>query len=289
VSKSTTQVSLLSALDPAAQQVWLTFKNVCHFVFLCAWSALWISIALVTLCVTFDREIPISFARRFWAPGLLWFAGAKMEVHGHESLDPTKSYVFVSNHESLLDTVIAFYAVPLNIRFVAKKEVAYIPFVGWYAWAMGFIFVDRRNHARAMASMRRAGEIVRQGASVMFFAEGTRSRTGVVQPFKKGAFHLAVEAGVDVVPFAISGARDVLPCDGFRVRPGTIHVRFGAPIESVGVPADDVVPLLEKTRDAVIALHQSVGGVGGPASHAATLCAVPRAISDDVSETRRAA
>jgi 1-acyl-sn-glycerol-3-phosphate acyltransferase len=264
VSKSTTHVSLLGSLDPAAQQVWLLLKNVMHFVFLCTWSALWISIALITLCVTFDRELSISFARRYWAPGLVWFAGAKMDVQGHEMLDPTKSYVFVSNHESLFDTVVAFYAVPQNIRFVAKKEVAYIPFIGWYAWAMGFVFVDRRNHARAMASMQRAGEVVRQGANVMFFAEGTRSRTGVIEPFKKGAFHLAVEAGVDVVPFAISGARDVLPCDGFRVRPGTIHVRFGAPISSVGVRADDVMPLLEKTRDAVIDLHQSVGGVGGP-------------------------
>jgi len=277
VTKPTMAAATLSA--PFAQGVGLLAKNAVQFAFLCVWSALWISIALVTLCVTFNREIPISFARRFWAPGLLWFAGAHMDVRGHEHLDPTKSYVFVSNHESLLDTVVAFYAVPLNIRFVAKREVAFIPFIGWYVWAMGFIFVDRKNHARAMASMKRAGEIVREGANVMFFAEGTRSRDGVVQPFKKGAFHLAVEAGVEVVPFAISGARDVLPCDGFRVRPGTVHVRFGAPISSSDTSPDDVVPLMERVRDAIIDLHQSVGGVGGPRS----------VVAVDDTERRRAA
>jgi 1-acyl-sn-glycerol-3-phosphate acyltransferase len=245
----------------AGAVLWL-FLNVIQFVFTLAWSALWVTTALITLCLTFNRERAIAFSRRIWAPGLLMGAMARMVVEGFEDL-PDTPHIYVFNHESLLDTPVVFYAVPYNLRFVAKKEVAYLPFIGWFCWAMGYVLVDRRNHSKAMASMAQAAKTVREGANVIFFSEGTRSRDGVIHPFKKGAFVLAIESGVPVVPCAISGSRQVLGCDGFRVRPATVRVKAGKPVPTAHLTLDDRDALIAEVRDTIIDLHESIGGAGG--------------------------
>lgn len=217
------------------------------------WSAFWITAALVVLLLTASRRAPLAMARRFWGPGLLQGAGAKLCVQGVERIDPSRPYVFVSNHQSMIDVPVVFAAIPVNVRFVLKKELQRVPFIGWYAWAMGMIFVDRARRTQALGAISRAAAVVKNGASVVTFAEGTRSRDGRTGVFKKGAFHLALAAGVPVVPLSIRGAVEVLPRDGFRVRPGTITVHIGEPVETASWDPDDLEGLVARVRREVIA------------------------------------
>ena len=244
----------------AAQALVWALINLGQAIFLGVWSSLCVTLALVALCVTFRRTIPLALARRMWAPVLLWAARARMTTRGFEGLDRDAPYVFAFNHESLIDTAVAFYAVPVNIRFVLKREVMFIPFIGAYAWAMGMSFVDRKNHERAMRSMKDAAEHLAAGASIMVFPEGRRARTPELQPFKKGAFVLAIQAGVPVVPVAIVGSRDVLPPDTFRVRPGEIRVQAGAPIPTADLTLDDRDALRDRVFDEIARLKRQAAG-----------------------------
>jgi 1-acyl-sn-glycerol-3-phosphate acyltransferase len=229
--------------------------NFLQAIFLCAWTALWISLALVAILVTFRRDAALAMARRCWGPGVLAAAGVRLTVSGGEEVDWSQPHVFVSNHCSFLDIPVAFVSLHANLRFVAKSSLAWVPFLGWYMWATGMIFVDRGKSERAISSMRRAGERIRAGASILAYPEGTRSKDGRVGPLKKGAFVVALESRVPVVPIGVAGAADVVPAGGFRVRPGRVHVHVGAPIPTEGLGVDDRHAFVEHVRDAMVAAH----------------------------------
>ncbi len=232
--------------------------NVLQAVFLAGWSALWITVALVTALVTRDQETALSMARRFWAPGLRWAAGAQVVVEPFPNIDWTRPHVFVMNHQSSLDIVVAFMILPVNLRFVAKHVLKYVPFLGWYMWATGMIFVHRGKRGASMGSLRDAGARVRGGANVLVFPEGTRSRDGQLLPFKKGAFVLATTAGVPVVPVAVEGSGRCMPAGGFRVRPGVIRVKVGEPIPTTGPLKGEIDPLVRQTHEAIAGMVASL-------------------------------
>jgi 1-acyl-sn-glycerol-3-phosphate acyltransferase len=139
--------------------------------------------------------------------------------------------VFVGNHTSLFDPPLVISTLPSHPVFVAKRELARVPFLGWVIWLAGFIFIDRRDRAAAMASLAEAAAHIRAGQAIVAFPEGTRSRDGGLLPFKKGAFALAFEAGVPVVPFAIHGGPEILPKDAWRVAGGPYRIAVGAPLD----------------------------------------------------------
>ncbi|MGH8182395.1 MAG: lysophospholipid acyltransferase family protein [Rhodanobacteraceae bacterium] len=226
-----------------------------QLVYTTVWTAGCISLALVVLLTGGNRRIPLRMAARLWAPGLLLGAGARLRVEGLEGVDFSRPHVFVANHQSMIDVCALFRALPVPIRFVIKQELAKVPFIGWYARAMGMLFIER-GHARE-ASQRLHGvvAIVQAGASLCAFPEGTRSRDGTVGPFKGGAFQVALASGVPVVPIAIEGSGTVLPASGFSVRPGTIHVRIGEPIPTAGLHTGDRHALAQRAHDAVAAMH----------------------------------
>ena len=129
-----------------------------------------------------------------------------------------------------------------------------MPFVGWYARRMGMLFIERGSARSSPQRLRDAVALVRSGAHLCAFPEGTRSRDGTIGTFKGGLFQVAIEAGVPVVPVAIEGSGAVLPSAGFKVRPGTIRVRFGEPIATTGLQATDRKALARRARDAVVEL-----------------------------------
>lgn len=227
--------------------------NVLQLIFTLAWTAGLIGVAFVVLLVTRKRHLPLRMAARCWAPGLLWGSGAKLVLRGVERVDWTRPHVVVANHQSMMDICVLFRAIPVPLQFLLKQELSKLPLVGAYAKAMGMIFVERSSAREAIKRMREAAELVKAGATLCVFPEGTRSLDGEVLPFKNGAFQIALDSGADVVPVAIEGSGKVLSLGGlFRVRPGTITVTIGTPLRTAEI-ADRQV-LAEQARDSVVAL-----------------------------------
>lgn len=235
------------------RMAWTVF-NTFQLLFTLLWTAGCITLALLVRVLLRDARVPLRMAAWLWAPGLLGGAGAKVIVEGAERVDWSRPYVLVATHASIIDICALFRATPVPLRFMLKHEMTRVPFVGWYAKAMGMCFIERDGSRASMVrSLRAATAIVKAGHALCIFPEGTRNRDGVVGPFKPGAFQVALAAGVQVVPVAMSGSGAILPPYSFRVRPGTIRVRFGAPIElPEGAPAEVRDRLAVQARQAVV-------------------------------------
>lgn len=189
---------------------------------------------------------------RFGSRSWLRLSGVRVKVTGLELLDPKQTYVFASNHRSYLDTATLFVFTGRRIGLLAKKELLKVPILGV---AMGFVNVmaiDRTNRERAMVTMEAATTRIRSGVSFGVFVEGTRARPGELMPFKKGAFYMAMQAGVPVVPIAMKHS-DVLMGKGTgEARSGTIEMVIMAPVPTSGLSTDqDVQNLIYKVRQEI--------------------------------------
>jgi 1-acyl-sn-glycerol-3-phosphate acyltransferase len=185
---------------------------------------------------------------RIWSRCVLATAGVRLRVKTHGSLDPKQPYVVMANHLSSVDIWAVFLAVPVPLRFIAKKQLGQIPLFGWAMRAGRFIFIDRQNAAAARRSIDEASRRISKGCSVVIFPEGTRSRDGRLGAFKKGGFHLAINSGAQIVPVAIRGSREVMPSGQLLINPGTVELEIGEPIPTAGLGTADREALLEKVR-----------------------------------------
>lgn len=234
--------------------------NVCQLTAMAAWTVPWIIVALALRVLTGREDVPLVMARWIWAPAMLALSGVELEVDGAE-IDWSKPHIFVMNHQSALDVPAAFQALRANLRFIAKKELARVPFLGWYMTATGMIFVDREKRSAAR-SLERAGRRIREGASIIAYPEGTRSRDGYMRPFKKGVFVVALEAGVPIVPVAVHGSYDLMPSDGFRLRPGKVRLRIGEPIDTLPYRELGRDALVERVHGTILDMNTRLGGRG---------------------------
>ena len=191
---------------------------------------------------------------RLWSRVVLGVPGVKLEVVTHAPLDPKRPYVFMANHASMVDIWAMFVSVPVSFRFIAKKQLARIPFFGWAMMAGRFIFIDRQNAASARRSIEEAARRIQGGQSVVIYPEGTRTRDGRVAPFKKGGFHLAMNSGADIVPVAIIGSRAVMPRGAALIQAGTVKVEFGVPIPTTNITNGERNALVDRVRDTIIAM-----------------------------------
>lgn len=166
-----------------------------------------------------------------------------LRTSGGARLSPAETYIYLSNHQSHLDIPVLYASLPSpTIRMVAKTELFRIPVWGRGLRAAEFIEVDRADRTRAVASMQRAAELVRDGVSIYLAPEGTRSRDGRIGPLKKGGFHLATSTGTPIVPVAIRGTIDILPRGARAAVPGrTVHVHLGDPIPVAGRAIPDLM------------------------------------------------
>jgi 1-acyl-sn-glycerol-3-phosphate acyltransferase len=198
-------------------------------------------------------------AGRGWAKGLIRAAGVKVTTVGLERVPIDRSVVYVSNHQSLFDILALAATVPGTMRFVAKKEFLRIPILGRAMKSAGQIFIDRKNLAKAFEAYEEAAQAVRDGLNAVVFAEGTRSHTGELQPFKKGPFVFAIASQVPVIPVYCAGTFDVLRKGSLWVRPGPVTVYFGEPIPTSGMTYEDRGALLERTREVIMGFRVDAG------------------------------
>ena len=176
--------------------------------------------------------VKIQAAPRFWAKVISAASGVKVRVEGLERLDRTRPYIFVANHQSQFDIFVLDGYFDIDFRWLAKKELFRIPFFGWAMLLAGSIPVDRSHGRQALKSLDAAAQRIAAGASVIIFPEGTRSQDGKLQPFKAGGMLLAIKSGVELVPVAIMGTREILPKGRLLARPGRVLIRVGQPVAS---------------------------------------------------------
>jgi 1-acyl-sn-glycerol-3-phosphate acyltransferase len=161
---------------------------------------------------------------------ILWICGIKIEVQGLEKIKSGVNYIYVSNHASLFDIPAVIAGLPDQVRIVYKQELEKIPIFGWVLKYGPYVTIDREKQFSAMRSLELAAERIKHGASVLLFAEGTRSTDGRLQSFKRGAFSLAVKTEKPIVPLTINGSYDRRPKGKFIINPGVIELILETPI-----------------------------------------------------------
>jgi 1-acyl-sn-glycerol-3-phosphate acyltransferase len=231
------------------------------------WWSLFVAGALLAICgppillfswLVNKHELVYPWAL-FGARNWLRLSGVRVRVKGLELLDPKQTYVFVSNHRSYLDTAAMFVYAGRRIGLLAKKELLKVPVLGVGMGFVNVMAIDRSNRESAIRTTEAAAERIKSGVSFAVFVEGTRAKPGELLPFKKGAFYMAREAGVPVVPVAIKNS-DVLMGKGTgEARSGTIDMVFMRPLETVNRTTDEDIDRLIAEARQIIANELKAG------------------------------
>jgi 1-acyl-sn-glycerol-3-phosphate acyltransferase len=186
---------------------------------------------------------------RAWAWLILKTTGVRVTVKGLDRLDLSRSYIFVSNHQSIYDIPIIFAALPVQLRIVAKASLGKFPFLGWHLQRTGHLLVDRTNPGPGI--VKKMARLTGGARSLIVFPEGTRSTDGSVGRFKGGTFLVAIDAGLPVVPVSIEGSRHVMLKGRLMTCPGDVMITVHDPIPTKGVGRDGARDLAEAVRGVV--------------------------------------
>ncbi|HWA59644.1 MAG TPA: lysophospholipid acyltransferase family protein [Gemmatimonadales bacterium] len=187
----------------------------------------------------------------------------RFRVSGTIPADPRRPYVVVSNHESFVDILLISH-LPWEMKWLSKVEILRIPVLGWDMWLAGDVPVERGTRKSALKAMRRCQEVLAHRVSVMMFPEGTRSVSEEMLPFKEGAFRLAIDSGVPILPLVVKGTRSALPKHGWRFGRSDAEVRVLPPVETAGLTTKDVAALTERVRNLILAERTRMHQEGAP-------------------------
>jgi 1-acyl-sn-glycerol-3-phosphate acyltransferase len=209
-----------------------------------------------------DADNKIHRVANLWAKILLFICDTKVKVIGKENLLLGKPQIFMANHQSDFDILIALAYIPVQFRWIAKKELFNIPIFGAAMRSAGYIEIDRHNREKALQSLDEAALRIRKGKSIMTFPEGTRSSDGEIKAFKQGAFHLAIKTGVPIVPVSIIGSGQIMPKRSVKIKSGQIKLVIGEPIEAKSFDIEKRQELIKKVRDTIIKNYDNVQETG---------------------------
>jgi 1-acyl-sn-glycerol-3-phosphate acyltransferase len=226
--------------------------------------ALLAPLLIALVLITKNENFIYSPVRLFIRAGLA-MVRVRVEVSGLERLDPNQTYIFTPNHQSLIEVPLFVAYLGRNPAYLGKKEVFKYPVFGYGIRLIGVVPVDRSNSPAAVESAKLATENLRRGKSYVVYPEGTRSRDGHLLPFKKGAFMMAIDAGVPIVPVTVSGATKIMPKAKVKVFPSTVRLTIHEPISTAGYSKENVVELMERTRAKIFsALDEAEAELNGP-------------------------
>ena len=219
-----------------------------------------ISLHTVFMAVAFTWALPTRWiyflANNIWSNTLIFFAGGKLKCTGRENIQRGKNYMFLSNHTSWIDIMVIMYSSQRVVRFIAKKELGRIPFLGYMMHRVGMIFVDRGNVKKSAKMVKETLNKIKNGSNIAAFPEGTRSKDGKLSQFKKGMFSIAIMAGIDIIPVGIVGASKVWYRNNHTFRPGTIEVNYGKPISISEYNESNIIELIERVRQEITLLSK---------------------------------
>ncbi len=199
---------------------------------------------------------------RYWGKLICLAGGITVRLEGAENLSSGQPYIFAANHQSQYDILALQGYLPVDFRWLAKKELFKVPVWGPAMKLAGYIPIDRSHGRQAMKSLTEAAQRIADGTSVIIFPEGTRSTDGTLQPFKAGGMVLAIKSGVPLVPVAINGTHEILPKGSLLVTPGKVLIRIGQPIETKDYRSSQKHELALKLHEAVADLLLKPPGSG---------------------------
>lgn len=192
---------------------------------------------------------------RLWARALLRITRSPVQIDGLEHIHPDGSYVFAANHASYMDTPVVLSSIPVQFRFLAKKGLFEIPFLGWYLNRAGHIAVPREDPRAALKTLAKAAETLQTlGISLLIFPEGGRTADGELQEFKDGAAYLAIKGQVPLVPVALIGTRRLLPMGSLTFLPGPVRLVIGEPIATEGLGMANRQAVTQTLRERIVAM-----------------------------------
>jgi len=227
-------------------------------VLLSVWGATWglfcatLFSALYDLGRIFTRRVGLmDFCQETFASWILTGVGVRVEVRGAENLDRNRAAIVMANHRSLLDIPVMIRHIP-RIRFVAKKELGRIPIFGWSLALSEHVLIDRNDRSSAIKGLQNMADVFRRGRNLMVFAEGTRSPSERLLPFKKGGFHIALDTGLPILPVSIEGNQHTLPKGAVLLRPGKLVVTVHPLVPVEGLSRGDIPGLMAEVRAAVL-------------------------------------
>ena len=214
-------------------------------------STLFFGSLTVVLAVVTNPRITSFICGTVWSRLNGYLTPIRVRVTGRGNIDPTQSYVIVANHQSQYDIFVLYGWLGIDFKWVMKQELRKVPGIGIGCEKVGHIFIDRSNHEKALASLAAAKEKIVNGTSVIFFPEGTRSRDGRLGAFKKGAFKMAVDLRLPILPITIVGTRDILPTDSVDLFPGRARMIIHKPIDTAGYTDDNLDELVDRARSVI--------------------------------------
>jgi len=226
--------------------------------FILAWGlAVGVGVLVVVLSLVIKPTTLWYRLRTPWARLTLRLLRIRLEITGGEHLVGPR--IFIANHMSLIDVVVVPAIVPPGCRFVAKRELLFVPFWGWAFASAGALLIDRRNPRVAAKSLLAGLAKLPKGWSLVVFPEGTRSRTGALQRFKRGAFSLALASRMPIVPIGIAGTHAIIGPKQWFVRSGVVRVHVGPPIDTSAWHADTLRTHIDEGQRAVAACLRALG------------------------------
>jgi 1-acyl-sn-glycerol-3-phosphate acyltransferase len=233
------------------RKLYQIYKFVVYIPFLLVWTL--VNFTGVLLVVPFSPRKASRWFGGNWGRGLMWAVPARVRLSGEENIDPVASYILVANHLSLMDIPLLYGWLPLDIKWIMKKEVRKIPIIGIGTALLGHIFLDRGNRQAAIRELQQVKENLQPGTSILFFPEGTRSRDGQLKSFKMGAFHMARDLDLAILPMTIKGTEAILTPDGMDLYPGTAELVFHPPIPVQAVRDSSGEELRDRARVVIAA------------------------------------
>jgi len=216
-------------------------------------STLFFGAATVILLFFLKPRQVATLCAKSWARINSYATPMLVTVVGRENVDPAQSYVIVSNHQSQFDIFVLYGWLDIDFKWVMKQELRKVPVIGIACDRLGHIYVDRSNREAALASINAAKQRIVDGTSVLFFPEGTRSRDKHMRPFKKGAFRMALDLQLPILPVTIKGTRDILPSDTLDLFPGRATMIIHPPIPIDGYDTTRLKELMDRTRQVIAA------------------------------------
>lgn len=233
-------------------------RNILRFLY--QWiifTPLFIFVTLITALVVmitapvFGCKVWGYFPPHWWSRITCWLALCRVKTKGHEKLDPRQSYVFVANHQGAFDIFLIYGFLNQNIKWIQKQSLRRIPLVGFASEKAGHVFVDNSSLAARGATIDRAKEQIADGVSMVIFPEGARTLTGKMGRFKRGAYHIAYDLKLPIVPVTINGPYDVLKRNTHHLKPGRLELVIHDPIPTEGLTEADLPGLIDRSKEII--------------------------------------